>query len=342
MPPQILILDGGLGTSLEDKYSVKFSAATPLWSSSLLITDPATLLFCQQDFGEIPVDIVLTATYQASIAGFANTKTPQCPHGVPPVAIPAYLDGAVRIAELVKSDEARVALSLGPYGACMVPSQEYSGEYDAAHSSGQALQDWHYERIQLFLELPNLPNRLGYVAMETVPRLDEIIAMRKALHLVPDFSDLPFWISVLSPGEANVLPDGSPIEDAVKAMLDPKVSDAVPWGIGINCTKVWKLDSLLRIYEATICTMIQQERITEWPALVLYPDGTNGEVYNTTTQTWELPERLRDQQRVPWEVQLAEIVRATQERGKWRQIVVGGCCKSTCDDIKRLRKLLLA
>jgi hypothetical protein len=30
------------------------------------------------------------------------------------------------------------------------------------------------------------------------------------------------------------------------------------------------------------------------PCLVLYPDGTNGEVYNTTTQVWEKPGGLGD------------------------------------------------
>lgn len=120
-------------------------------------------------------------------------------------------------------------------------------------------------------------------------------------------------------------------------MLDPSLAKAVPWGVGINCTKVWKLDSLLRRYEAAIKNLLHEGVIADWPALVLYPDGTNGEVYNTTTKQWELPEGAEREDRIPWEKQLTEVVRATEERGKWPQIIVGGCCRASPSDIKRLR-----
>ncbi|VUC33016.1 unnamed protein product, partial [Clonostachys rosea] len=80
---EIKILDGGLGTSLETDFAVKFSHSTPLWSSHLLVSDPETLLQCQSNFGRVPVDVLLTATYQVSIQGFADTKTSQTPTGIP-------------------------------------------------------------------------------------------------------------------------------------------------------------------------------------------------------------------------------------------------------------------
>lgn len=74
---RVLVLDGGLGTSLEDKYGVRFnSATTPLWSTHLLVDGQDTLLSCQKDFGDVPVDIILTATYQLSIHGFAAFSSP--------------------------------------------------------------------------------------------------------------------------------------------------------------------------------------------------------------------------------------------------------------------------
>ncbi|KAK7408178.1 AdoMet-homocysteine methyltransferase [Neonectria punicea] len=341
MAPRILILDGGLGTSLEAKYGVTFSRATPLWSSDLLVSSPATLLACQKDFGDVPVDILLTATYQVSVDGFAGTRSaPEFPDGIGAASVPRFLDAAIAIAEEATRADACVALSCGPYGACMIPGQEYSGKYDAAHDSAAALEDWHRQRMRLFGAVADVGSRVGYVALETIPRVDEIIAMRKALASTPKLAHLPFWTACLSPGEDLKLPDGSSIEAAVEAMLDPALSTSVPWGIGINCTKVNKLDALLRLFEGTVARMVADGRASSWPALVLYPDGTNGEVYNTTTQKWELPDGAKAQDRGPWEAQLTEVVRATQERGEWPTIVVGGCCRATSDDIARLKNLL--
>ncbi|KAL7800162.1 Homocysteine S-methyltransferase [Trichoderma ceciliae] len=338
---KIKLLDGGLGTSLEQNYNITFGCDTPLWSSHLLISDPCTLLRCQRDFGDIPVHVILTATYQASLHGFANTKTAEFADGIDSSQVPRFLETAVRIAEEAKQPSCAIALSIGPYGACMTPSQEYSGKYDAAHDSGDALLVWHRERMEVFAGIKDIRQRVQYMALETVPRLDEVISMRRALSAVPGlFPGLPFWVSCLFPNEDENTPDGSSPEDVIRAMLDPSLAAAAPWGVGINCTKVWKLDSLLRRYEATIRNLLREGLIGKWPALVLYPDGTNGEVYNTTTQQWESPEGTEREERVPWETQLAEVVRATEARGSWPQIIVGGCCMAGPSDIQSLRGCL--
>ncbi|KAJ4150447.1 hypothetical protein LMH87_011197 [Akanthomyces muscarius] len=344
MESPILILDGGLGTSLEQKYGCKFDHGTPLWSSDLLVSDPARLRRCQADFGRVPVDILLTATYQVSAAGFAATRDPEKQEpGISRARIPLYIDEALRVGHAAKAPDARLALSVGPYGACMVPSQEYSGVYDDAHSSQEALLRWHADRLRLFAAVDDVQGRVGYVALETVPRVDEIIAMRRALSATEALSALPCWISCLFPGDDGVLPDGGSVEAAVRAMLDPAVASPA-WGVGINCTKVHKLDGLLRRYEDAV-GMLLQEGVVQggWPALVLYPDGTNGEVYNTTTQTWERRQGGEGEggERVPWAKQLAEVVRATRRRARWRQIVVGGCCMAGAEDIAALRAELL-
>ncbi|PTB64681.1 Homocysteine S-methyltransferase [Trichoderma citrinoviride] len=348
----IRILDGGLGTSLEHNHGISFTpSSSPLWSSHLLVSDPATLLLCQKSFAAIPVDVLLTATYQVSIQGFAATKTAEHPSGIADAShIPPFLDKAIQIAhEAAKARTpcaAAVALSLGPYGACMIPSQEYSGAYDAEHSSEEALYLWHRQRMELFARVvPPVRRRITYMALETIPRLDEIVALRRALAAVPELSSgIPFWMSCLFPHEDDDnTPDGSSPEAILGAMLDPALAEeAVPWAVGINCTKVWKLDSLLRRYEAAIRNLLHEGTVERWPALVLYPDGTNGEVYNTTTKQWELPQGAAEQQqdRVPWETQLTQAVRATEARGNWPEIIVGGCCRALPSDIKRLRDAL--
>lgn len=288
----IAFLDGGLGTSLEDKYGVKFSSSTtPLWSSDPLVTAPETLLACQQDFGQVPVDVIETATYQFSIAGFAGTRTPRWPDGIDRAHIPGFARDAVDIAARARgTDGAQVALSLGPYGATMVPGQEYSGAYDAAHDDEAALRAWWAERLAL-LAGAEVVGRVSYVACETIPRRDEIAAVRGALPLLAGGRGAlpPCWLACVFPGEGDRLPDGSSIDEVVEAMLVPGAGKAQPWGVGINCTKLHKLEGLVAKFEGAVARLVRDGTLAAWPALVLYPDGTNGEVYNTTTQKWELP-----------------------------------------------------
>lgn len=351
MPPKVLLLDGGLGTSLEQLYGVSFGhEPTPLWSSHLLVDDPHQLLLrCQKDFGRLPVDILLTATYQVSAGGFARTRTASWPDGIARHHIGSFLDDAVRLAASAKDPRAQIALSLGPYGATTVPSAEYSGQYGPGCGTQAWLRTWHLDRLQLFAAVPDLPLRIGYIAFETVPRLDEVRALRQALAAVPSISSIPFWISGLFPGPEDwmKLPDGGDPEEAVEAMLDPAVAAVQPWGIGVNCTAVGKLPRLLRRYESAVALMLRRGLIQAWPALVLYPDGTAGEVYNTSTQAWEpapKESRERDGQEppAPWEQQLVDIVQETRRRGHWRQIVAGGCCRVQPRQIGRLRRLLEA
>ncbi|KAI1652628.1 Homocysteine S-methyltransferase [Daldinia decipiens] len=294
----VLLLDGGLGTSLEDKCGVKFDENTPLWSSHLLIDDPETLRLCQGDFGSIPVDILLTATYQVSAEAFARTKTPDHPLGISRDDIVPFLDVAVSIAEEVKVPNAHIALSLGPYGATMVPSQEYGGKYDTEHDSLEKLVGWHRDRIRLFDQIDRIGSRIGFIAFETVPRLDEIKAIRKLFTRASPsgfntpsllHGNIPFWVSCVFPGDRYTLPDGSFVDQVVDVLLSSDYSDITPWGIGINCTKVAKVAELVNMYESAVSRLTSTGKLKTQPSLVLYPDGTKGEVYDTTTKTWRAP-----------------------------------------------------
>ncbi|RYC58046.1 hypothetical protein CHU98_g8155 [Xylaria longipes] len=276
----VQFLDGGLGTSLEDKYGVHFTETTPLWSSHLLLSDHDTLKSCQRDFAEVPVDILLTATYQVSVEGFQRTRTDSFPEGVLRAEIPPFLDVAVSIVEQVKRPATKIALSLGPYGAVMTPSQEYTGRYDNEHNSVEKLFRWHADRISLFTSVPRLDSRVDFVAFETVSRLDEILAIRKLTTLLasqsPDATDAGplertrFWISCVFPGSGQALPDGSSVG------------------------QVAELPQLVKAYEVSVRRLEEDGHLQSWPSLLLYPDGTNGEVYDTVTKTWKLPIGLRE------------------------------------------------
>ncbi|KAK4226810.1 homocysteine S-methyltransferase [Podospora fimiseda] len=339
----IKILDGGLGTTLETHYSYKFSSSTPLWSSHLLLTHPdrQTILACHKEFVSSGAQVVSTATYQVSFEGFAATKTEEWPHGVPPEYIPQFITSAINLASSAAGTTNEISLALGPLGATILPnSAEYTGSYPPQYSSVDQIQEWHYKRlVQLFLSCTEI-EKVSYLAFETIPRLDEIIAIRKVMQRID--GGKRFWITVNFPGKGYRLPDGSGVKEIVEGMLDEEKGAEIPWGIGINCTKVSKLSVLVKMFEQEVRKVVGDDA-GEWPSLVLYPDGTKGEVYNVQTKEWELPdgEKGDNGNKLSWEDQIVEVVRETRERGRWREILVGGCCRCLPEDIGRLRGLLL-
>lgn len=283
---RVLLLDGGLGTTLADSYGCIFNDHTPLWSSQLLLSGPSILKDAQTAFARSGADILLTATYQASLEGFS-----QC--GVSEREATRYMRSAVAIAHAaLEGRSGWVALSLGAYGATMTPGQEYSGRYgDRART--EWLREWHLQRVRLFYDgvgAERCWEEVEFLAFETLPLLSEISAVRETMGAVAkevQGSEKKFWISCVFPGEGNVLPDGSSVEEVVRAMLEKKDGAAIPNGVGINCTRVEKVEGLIVEFEKAVTRMVDSSEIDRWPDLVLYPDATDGEVYNTLTKEWE-------------------------------------------------------
>ncbi|MCJ1421826.1 hypothetical protein MMC32_008193 [Xylographa parallela] len=398
----ILLLDGGLGTTLEGPpYNVKFSSSTPLWSSHLLIDSPETLLAAQSAFVRAGVDVLLTATYQASYDGFEATLSQQ-EEGLPNAVqtdnnedvignqpasrywqtADTKMKLAVNIArEAIGSAKDNgenlhhrraelVALSLGAYGACMTPSQEFTGKYQPeGFLKSRRLAVWHLSRLKVFQDHQPTWNQIDLVAFETIPLREEICAVRSAMATSTASEALsaayskPWYISCVFPNDDLKLPDLTPIYGVVEVMLaNDTIEDqgenrkrSTPWGIGINCTKVSRLAPLIEAFENAIKRIEGEKRLSlqekheqsstwlrrslhsNWPWLVLYPDGTKNEEYNTSTQAWEVkadgkPESVRS-----WDEEIFEIVNKTRHRGLWPGILVGGCCRTSPDDIGRLR-----
>lgn len=305
----IIFLDGGLGTTLEDEHGVKFdSRTTPLWSSHLLFSEDGRRLLkeCQSRFRKAGADILSTGTYQVSEEGIA--RTPFCltsqgnkgndqqeSFGMNRGDITTALTKGIDITLQAWSEELAtdcinnglggVALSLGPYGACMIPAQEYSGRYDAEHKTENELFKWHVRRLGLFLpDAADTISRLQFIAFETIPVLAEIRAVRRAIRTL-SLEATPFWISCVFPNDDAMLPDGNSVEAVVKAMLEG--DEPRPFAIGLNCTKVHNLARLVSLFEDSVDALVKNKKIPKSPTLILYPDGTNGEVYDTVTQTWK-------------------------------------------------------
>ncbi|KAL8941639.1 MAG: hypothetical protein Q9211_001734 [Gyalolechia sp. 1 TL-2023] len=361
----VRLLDGGLGTTLESPpHNAKFPTDTCLWSSHFLITSPDGLSRVHRAFVDAGADVLLTGTYQASLQGFTATKKPTSSNGglditqddqgngtYSPREAVSLMRSAVPLARQAFSSTDRtfnenakgdVALSLGAYGATMRPSTEYSGEYKPEYmTTAEGLYSWHEERLRAFKDDETTWNDIDYISFETVPVLQEVHAVKRVMakHNRTDPTK-PWWISCVFPNDDQTLPDGSSAEAVVQAMFE--VSDLEsqrPWGIGINCTDIKKLDQLILKYEAAAEKVLG--RSEPWPWLVTYPDGAQGSVYNTETGEWEMdPEMKAQGPQIPWHEELTVIVTKAAERRHWKGILVGGCCKTTPDSIRELRAKL--
>lgn len=240
-----------------------------------------------------------------------------------------------------------VALSLGAYGATTIPSAEYSGEYDEAHLVRAGLYDFHMDRMSVFTGDAKTWADVDVVAFETLPRVEEVWAVRRVMKSVKEQAggkqaaeQKPFWISCVFPKEELKMPDGTSVEDLVKACLGNEEDGQelpTPYAIGLNCTKLHRLPALLEAFEAALAKFAH----TNPPLLVLYPDGAANQVYNTTTQVWEdVPPTPATDGAKTWDQRMEDVVRGVVERDVWGGVIVGGCCKTTPDMIGALKKRL--
>lgn len=353
----LLFLDGGLGTTLEaPPYNVRFNSENPLWSSHLLLTDPNTLRNVHRAFVDAGADIVLTATYQTSIEGFIHTD----PKYTREDAV-RYMRSAIPLAQGAFSpnpahsrplNAAKVALSLGPYGATMTPvSTEYTGLYSVEMDSEDALRKWHADRLRLFAEDDASWDGIVYVAFETVKRADEVRAIRGAARdVISGTTRKPWWICGVFPSEEV---DESEVRQWVRAALGPvrdqnRNDNACllrPWGIGLNCTRIGNVERIVRVMEDELALLVREEGFTdEWaatrsgrPWLVLYPDGTRGERYDPATKQWV--KREGEEPAQPWEDVFCEVVEGIKRRrNAWEGLVLGGCCRTGPREIAALAR----
>jgi homocysteine S-methyltransferase len=143
------VVDGGLSTALEALGRVP---SGPLWTAELVVAAPELVVAAHCSFVDAGADIVISASYQASVHGFEQ----------------AGLDrGAARRALASTTDLARrsgarfVAASVGPFGAVLGDGSEYSGRYDATWDE---VRDFHRHRLLVLADTgPDL------FAVETMP-----------------------------------------------------------------------------------------------------------------------------------------------------------------------------
>lgn len=232
------LLDGGLSTQLE---AMGYDITGPLWTARALLEDPTAITAAHRAYVDAGADIVITASYQASTEGLGRDAS-------------VMLGASVACARA--SGAAKVAASVGPYGAIRHDGSEYRGNYGLTRAE---LAAFHAPRIEALLEAsPDL------LAVETVPELDEIEAIADVLA----GTGIPAWVS-FSVGEGSTLASGAALADAVAAAqrIDGLIA------VGANCLPASRVPDVLHSLSA----------IADVP-LIAYPNG--GGTWDPATSTW--------------------------------------------------------
>lgn len=204
-----VIIDGGLSNALADRGH---DLADDLWTARLLRDAPEEIVAVHRTYFEAGAQVATTASYQASVGGFtaAGLGTKEAERLI------------VRSVELAREAAdgfpgAKVAASVGPYGAVLGDGSEYRGRYGLSASQ---LRDFHRPRIELLLSAkPDL------LAVETIPDIDEAEVLAALL----DEYQMNAWLSyTIADGRTRA---GQPLEEAFAVA---RGVDAIV-ATGVNC-----------------------------------------------------------------------------------------------------------
>jgi len=217
-------MDGGLATHLETRGHDLSGA---LWSAVLLREDPGAVRSAHEDYLRAGAQVLLTASYQASVPGFARLGLDRAQA----LALIARSVDVARQAVQHTGRQAWVAGSVGPYGAVLAGGQEYTGEYlDPGFAGGHpmtvpSLRAFHRERMAALADAG-----ADVLALETVPALAEA----EALLLAAADVGLPVWLSLTTVvDEDGVVRTrrGEPAAEAFAMARD--VAEVL--AVGVNC-----------------------------------------------------------------------------------------------------------
>jgi homocysteine S-methyltransferase len=246
-----VVLDGGLATELERRGA---DLSDPLWSARVLVDNPTLIQRVHEAYFRAGADVATTASYQASIPGFAA-------RGLSEAEALRLIRLSVELADRARAatgGEGMIAGSVGPYGASLADGSEYRGDYGV---SREVLADFHRPRLAALIEAG-----ADILAIETCPSPDEVSLV---LELLAHWSGVRAWVSFTCRDDAHAS-EGQPIEDAVRAVVrNPQVV-----AVGVNCVAPRLVEGLLTRIRA----------VTGLP-LVVYPNA--GETWDPAAREWK-------------------------------------------------------
>jgi len=303
----------------------------PLWSASLLLQThvsketgqekgeaggPKLIKSVHLAYLEAGADVIITSSYQASVEGFRQKGVSDLNHVRRLFQLTLQLAHEARQEFLSNEkwltggrERPLVAASIGPYGAVLHDGSEYRGDYCAQMSQAELIA-FHLPRIEMLLSNPALAPDL--FACETLPCLAEAQAL---VHLFEEnYPDQRIWL-LFTCKNGEQLSDGLKFSDAI---LSLQQSDVV-MALGINCTPPQYISSLLETIHGK-----------NKKPLVVYPNS--GEGWDATTKQWTPS--------VSGTLPSGSLGLQVSEWFRLGATIVGGCCRTTPEDIRCIRQTL--
>jgi homocysteine S-methyltransferase len=297
-----IILDGALATELERRGA---DLNDPLWSAKCLLEQPELIREVHLDYFRAGADVATTATYQASFEAFAR-------RGIPRQRAAQLMCDAVSLAAAARDSMFATAHKSADGVRPLVAAS--IGPYGAMLADGSeyrgryelddaGLADFHRPRLQVLAGAG-----ADLLACETIPSLREAKVLADLLREHPGVCA---WISFsCQDGQRNC--EGEDIGTCVAALSDhPQIA-----AVGVNCTAPQFITSLLR----------QMRRRTDKPLLV-YPNS--GECYQASSRQW-----VGDR----GAIEFGELARRWYTEGAR---LIGGCCRTGPEDIRRVKQCVL-
>ena len=294
-----VVLDGAMATELE-RHGADLN--DPLWSARCLVEAPRLITRVHEDYLRAGADVISSATYQASEAGFRA-------RGIDARRARELLGEGIRIACRARDDfwadpgsrngrlKPLVAASMGPFGASLHDGSEYDGRYLAGWDE---VERFHRERVSVLADAG-----ADLLAFETIPSLPEAEVI---LDVLPTFPEQLAWISFSCGDEAH-LSHGERFATAIAQIgQNPQLVAS-----GLNCTA-----------PRFVLPLLESASGAEVP-LVAYPNS--GETWEPDRNVW-LGQGDGCFDPIAWYGAGARLI--------------GGCCRTGPADIARTRASLAA
>ncbi|WP_324277589.1 homocysteine S-methyltransferase [Blastococcus brunescens] len=240
----------GLSTELEARGHDVSSA---LWSARLLRDDPAAIVAAHAAFAAAGAQVATTASYQATVGGFAAT-------GVDAGEARRLIASSVALAREGQGP-GWVAGSVGPYGAMLADGSEYTGAYVAEVGIAE-LRAFHRPRMELLAEAG-----ADVLACETVPAAAEA----EALLTEAEALGVPIWLSLTTVVDDAGLARTRRGERAADVLAMAADVDAVV-AVGVNCTA-----------PSAVAPSLAAAALASRP-VVVYPNS--GETWDAAARRW--------------------------------------------------------
>ncbi len=297
-----VVLDGGLATELERRGA---DLSDPLWSARLLLENPDLIRLVHESYFAAGADVAVSASYQASLGGFtARGTTPGEARRLIALSVDLAQEARQRFWDAGGRDASQRVWPLvaGSIGPYGAALADGS-EYRGNYAvSRQALADFHGPRLEALIEAaPDL------LAIETIPSPDEALLLLELLKLWPGIQT---WVSFTCRDGSRVS-EGQPVAEAIAAVAGHRQVVAV----GFNCVAPALAGPLLAAAAA----------VTDKP-LVIYPNS--GERWDAEERRWMPGDGAFD---------FGESAPGWFKSGAR---LIGGCCRTTPDTIRAIRRSL--